>query len=144
MTELLLIVTLAGERVAIPASAVESVVEIDGVTPVPRAPGHVAGLSALRSRVLTVIDCFASLERGRVAIEGIREAIVVASDGHPYALMVDSVEDVIDFSGAVHPLRTSLEPGWSRVASGMVEAGDDLLLLVDPAALIVGPASQAA
>ncbi len=144
MTELLLIVTLAGERIAIPASLVESVVEIDGVTPVPRAPGHVAGLSALRSRVLTVIDCFASLERGRVPVEGVREAIVVASDGHPYALLVDSVEDVIDFSSSVQPLRTSLDAGWRRVATGMVEAGEDLLLLVDPAALIAGPSSQAA
>ena len=57
MSELLLIVTIGGERVALPAAAVESVFELDTQIPVPRAAPHVAGLSALRSRVLTVIGC---------------------------------------------------------------------------------------
>ena len=56
MNELLLIVSIAGSRVALPAVAVESVVELEALIPVPRAPEHLAGLSALRSRVLTVID----------------------------------------------------------------------------------------
>ena len=64
MSELLLVVVIAGERVALPAAAVESVVELDTLIPVPRAAPHVAGLSALRSRVLTVIDCMRSLELG--------------------------------------------------------------------------------
>jgi purine-binding chemotaxis protein CheW len=144
MTELLLIVTLAGERVAIPAADVESVVELEGLTPVPRAARHVAGLSALRSRVLTVIDCFASLELGHAPAKALREAIVVEADGHPYALIVDSVEDVVETDGSVRPVRTSLSGGWRRVAKGMVEAEGDLLLLIDTAALLAGPAAQAA
>ena len=90
MSELLLIVTIAGERVALPAAAVESVVELDTLIPVPRAAPHVAGLSALRSRVLTVIDCMRSLELGVTdCSDGIREAAVVELDGHHYALIVD-------------------------------------------------------
>ena len=93
MKELLLVVTIAGERVALPAAAVESVVELDTLTPVPRAAPHVAGLSALRSRVLTVIDCMRSLELGDTdCSDGIREAAVVEVDGHHYALIVDLVE----------------------------------------------------
>lgn len=144
MTELLLIIALAGQRVAIPAEDVEAVVEIEGLTPIPRAPDHVAGLAALRSRVLTVIDCSASIGLDRSVIEGPREAIVVETDGHPYALLVDTVEDVIEFSGKVRPVRTSLAAGWRRVARGMVEAGDDLLLLVDTQAILAGPAAVAA
>ena len=37
MNELLLVVTIAGERVALPAAAVEAVVELDTLIPVPRA-----------------------------------------------------------------------------------------------------------
>ena len=85
--ELLLVVTIAGERVALPSAAVESVVELDTLIPVPRAAPHVAGLSALRSRVLTVIDCMRSLELGETdCSDGIREAAVVELDGHHYAL----------------------------------------------------------
>ena len=50
MAELLLIARLAGRRVAFPAAEVEAVVELEGMSPAPRAAPHVAGLSALRSR----------------------------------------------------------------------------------------------
>jgi purine-binding chemotaxis protein CheW len=144
MSELHLIVTLAGERVAIPAADVEGVVEIETLIPVPRSPAHVAGLAALRSRVLTVIDCFASLELGSGVKDGAKEAIVVQIDGHPYALLVDDVEDVVEAQGDVRPIRTALGPGWRRVARGMIEADGDLLLLVDAQALLSGPAADAA
>ena len=144
MTELILIVTIAGERIAIPAADVESVVELEALIPVPRAAPHIAGLAALRSRVLTVIDCFASLELNTSGHEGLKKAIIVEADGHPYALLVDSVEDVMEVSGEVRPVRTSLKGGWRRVARGMIEVGPDLLLLVDSQSLLVGPAAQAA
>lgn len=144
MSDLLLIVRIAGDRVAIDASLVEGVVEVDGITAVPRAAHHVAGLSALRSRVLTVIDCFASLELGCASSSGTRDAVVVVVDGHPYALLVDGVEDVVTHEGEVLPLKKALAGGWARVALGSVETGGDLLLLVDPRALIVGPAAEAA
>jgi purine-binding chemotaxis protein CheW len=143
MPNLLLIVRLDGERIAFLAEDVESVVELDELTPVPGVQPHVAGLAALRSRVLTVIDCIASLEPGRRA-ENIRDAVVVVAEGHPYALLVDAVEDVVDAQGDVGPVRTALAPGWSRVARGMVEAEGQLTLLVDVRALIAGPLARAA
>jgi purine-binding chemotaxis protein CheW len=143
MAELLLIVTMAGERVAVAASEVESVVEIDEVTAVPRAAGHIAGLAALRSRVLTVIDCRAALGIGG-APRSPSDAIVAQLDGHPYALLVDGVEDVFEYDGEVLPIRSALSKGWRRVAKGFVETSQDALLLVDIAALLVGPAAKAA
>jgi len=144
MSDLLLIVKLAGRRIALPASEVEGVVELDGITPAPRAAGHVAGLSALRSRVLTVIDGLASLEFGRAPVEGLLEAIVVPSGGHTYALLVDSVEDVIEAQRPPAPIRTPVGAGWDRVAIGTIDADKDLLLLVDPHLMIAGPTAQAA
>ena len=144
MSDLLLIVRLAGRRIALPASEVEGVVELDGITPAPRAAGHVAGLSALRSRVLTVIDGLASLEFGRAPVEGLLEAIIVPSGGHTYALLVDSVEDVIEAQRPPAPIRTPVGAGWDRVAIGTIDAGKDLLLLVDPHLMIAGPSAQAA
>ena len=144
MAELLLIVRLAGRRIALPASDVEAVVELDGITPAPRAAAHVAGLSSLRSRVLTVIDGFAALGLGREAPVDRCDAIVIPYEGHPYALLVEAVEDVVEPSSLPSPIRAPVGAGWDRVASAMVEAGGDLLLLVDPHRLIAGPAAQAA
>lgn len=142
---LLLIVTIAGQRVAFPAEAVESVVELDALIHVPRAQPHVAGLSALRSRVLTVIDCRRSLEMGATdCTDGVREAAVVELDGHHYALIVDVVEDVVEAMSDTCPVRAAMENGWERVSLGMVETEEGPLLMVDVAALIAGVEAKAA
>jgi purine-binding chemotaxis protein CheW len=145
MNALLLIVTIAGERVALPSTAVESVVELDALIPVPRAAPHVAGLSALRSRVLTVIDCMRSLELGATdCSDGIREAVVVELDGHHYALMVDLVEDVVEALSEPMPMRAAMGAAWERDAQGMVETENGPMLVIDVAALIAGPEAKAA
>jgi purine-binding chemotaxis protein CheW len=113
--------------------------------PEPRAAPHVAGLSALRSRVLTVIDCMRSLELGTTdCSDGIREAAVVELDGHHYALIVDLVEDVVEAMSDPAPVRAAMGEGWERVSQGMVETEQGPLLLVDVAALIAGAEAKAA
>ena len=144
MAELLLIARLAGRRIAFPAARVEAVVELEGITPAPGAAPHVAGLSALRSRVLTVIDGLAAIEHGRANESAARDAIVVPCDGHTYALIVEEVEDVVEADGPLCPLAAPVGAGWDRVAIGTVEANDELFLLVDPWLLIAGPAAHAA
>lgn len=144
MAELLLIVRLAGRRIALPARDVEAVVELEGITPVPGAPPHIAGLSALRSRVLTVIDSRASLCLAADEAPGTSEAIVVPSGGHTYALLVEQIEDVVEAGGEAVPVQAPPGPGWDRIARAMVEAQGDLLLLADPHLLIAGPPALAA
>ena len=144
MSQLLLIVSIAGSRVAFPSAAVESVVELDTLIPVPRASPHIAGLSALRSRVLTVIDTIRSLDLGESdCSDGIRDAAVVEFDGHHYALLVDSVEDVVEAMSDPSPVRAAMGEGWERVSLGMVETEEGPLLLVDVAALIAGAPPEA-
>jgi len=144
VAELLLIVRLAGERIALPAADVESVVEISALTPVPGAAGHVAGLAALRSRVLTVIDCLASLDPSRRLPEDSREAVMAVVDGHPYALLVEAVEDVVEADGERLSAASSLAGGWRRIGRGTIEAEGDLLLIADVEALVAGPVREAA
>jgi purine-binding chemotaxis protein CheW len=142
MKGLMLIANMAGHRVAIPAMDIESVVELEGLTPVPRSASYVAGLSALRSRVLTVIDSSASLDIGRSA--AVRHALVADWDGHLYAITVESVEDVVEAGGSVQPVGSPLKGEWGRVTRGMIEVGGELLLVVDVGALIAGPPALAA
>ncbi|MCJ7422249.1 chemotaxis protein CheW [Sphingomicrobium astaxanthinifaciens] len=139
--DLLLIVSIGGSRVALDAAAIESVIELDALSPVPRAPAHLAGLSALRSRVLTVVDCKRALELGETRFDAgeIHEAAVVEVDGHHYALSVDSVVDVVEARGEPQPVRAAMGAGWERVASGMIETEEGPILLVDIARLIAGP-----
>lgn len=140
MIDLLLIARIAGRRVALPASEVEAVVELDGITRVPGAAAHVAGLAALRSRVLTVIDSAAAMGRVPLPVPPVAEAVVIPSGGHTYAILVEEVEDVVEAAGPRVPLAVPAGAGWDLVAGAMVPAGDDLLLLVDPHLMVAGPA----
>jgi purine-binding chemotaxis protein CheW len=143
MAQLFLVVRLAGERVALPAADIEAVVEIDLVVPAPGTPSHIAGLAALRSRVLTVIDCPAAL--GFAPGEAPhRDAVVAVIDGHPYALLVEEVEDVVEADADPVPLPVRTAPLWRRVARGMAAVGGELILLIDVPALVAGPESEAA
>jgi purine-binding chemotaxis protein CheW len=140
MSGLYLIIRMAGETVALPAADVESVVEIDAVVPVPGAAPHIIGLSALRSRVVTVVDCAASLggEPGEAGTR--RDAVVAVVEGHPYALLVEGVDDVAASGGAIQELAGQAAPGWHRAARGQIEIEQHMLLLADVAALVAGPA----
>ena len=140
MTELLLIVTIAGRKVALRAGDVQSVVELELLTPVPCVPSHVAGLSALRSRVLTVIDSQCALGLGQCPNRDAgAPAAVVVHDGHAYALLLDGVEDIAEARSDPAPVRARLRGDWDRMSYGMVETDHGPLLLIDVAALIAGP-----
>lgn len=145
MSEMLLVVVLAGRRAALQALQVNSVVELTAITPVPRAAPHVAGLAALRSRPLTVIDCCASLElEPEVGEAGARRAVVVEHDGHLYGLLVDAADDIVATTAEPGPLGADPGPGWRRVATGRVETEAGAVLLLDVAALIAGPGERLA
>lgn len=143
MSAPLLIVKVAGDRIAVPADRVHSVIELERIIPAPRAPGYIAGLTTLRSRTLTVIDTARAL--GLPGTQSTEFALVVESDGCGYALIVEEVENVA--SGETLPCRpeVKLDEGWKRVAQGLVETDSGSLLVVDLDTIIAGPEiSQAA
>ncbi|KQM98394.1 chemotaxis protein CheW [Sphingomonas sp. Leaf407] len=135
MVELLLMATIDGQAVAIRSDQVESVVDIGTVTPVPLARRAVRGLAALRSRVVTVIDTGVALDEA-ITPPPRRRAVVTRVDGHHYALLVDALDDVLEFE--VQPLTPGLVlcPRWAAVADGMIERGDTPVLIVDLPAIV--------
>lgn len=146
MSQQLLIVTIAGRRVALRSLDIQSLIELDTLVPVPRAAAHVAGLSALRSRMLTVIDSTVSLGLVREQAPGNKqEAMVVEYEGHFYALLVDDVQDVTEAWSDPLPVDADLGPGWQQAAAGVVETAEGPLLLLDIARIIEGqPVARAA
>lgn len=142
MTEqLFLIAQIAGRGVAIDSSQVESVVDIGAITPTPRAASHIRGLAALRSRVVTVIDTHAALGLPRLAIAGSR-AVITVVDGHHYAVLVDSLEDIAPFRPSPLPAGVVLDAGWRQAGCGEVTREGEPVLMIDLTALIHGPVGE--
>lgn len=139
MTELLVVLQIAGRRCALGAHDVKSVIELGAITPVPRTPDFIAGITALRSQSLTVIECRRALGFDPAGWPTDHRAAVVASGGHAYALMVDRVEDITTATGAPGQVPGGFGPAWSRIATGMIETLTGPALLIDLFALIAGP-----
>lgn len=144
MKNLKLVARIAGQIVALPAELVESVVELEQITPAPLAAPHVAGLAPLRSRVITVIDTYVAIGVPAPEAEGCRQVVVVSIDGHGYGLLVDEVEDVVSLACDVLPVPAGLRPGWAQASSGLIEVDGQGVLLVDPLRLVVGTVALAA
>ncbi|MEO9463764.1 MAG: chemotaxis protein CheW [Marinomonas sp.] len=130
MTEVLILTQIAGRACALRASDVETVIEIDAITPVPRAPKHIAGLTTLRSQALTVIDSRVVIGEMPSAYPTDNRAVVFRTDGHSYALRVDALHDVDEMLSQPEQITGGFGAVWSRLAEGMVEtqAGPALLL----------------
>ncbi|MES2157706.1 MAG: chemotaxis protein CheW [Pseudomonadota bacterium] len=138
MDRLYLFATLADTRIAVETGEVEAVVKLTDVSPVPGMGAHVAGLSALRSRVLTIIDVAALIHGVPTPPERRGLAIIANISGHSYGLMVDGVTDICRVPEGELPLRGQLDAVWAPYARAIVEHDGHPWLLVSLAGFIEG------
>ena len=143
LMELFLIAHIAGRGVAIPADQVASVVDIGDVVAVPLAEPSVRGLAALRSRVVTVIDTGTALGLAPTP-DAARRAVITQVDGHHYAILVDSLEDVAAFDRLPLSSGLALHHGWAAAAAGIVEREGEPMLVLDLAAVVASTVSAIA
>ena len=130
MEQLYLFACVAGTAIAVRTEEIEAVVRLSEISPVPGMPPHIAGLSALRSRVLTMIDV-AALINGRPTARDSRVLAIIADiSGHSYGLIVDSVSDICTVPGGELPLRGKLDPAWVPFGSAIIENAGEPHLLV--------------
>jgi purine-binding chemotaxis protein CheW len=136
MPSLFLIAHIHGCRVAINSDQIESIVNVPDVIPVPHCDPRVAGLFALRSRVLTLIDSQYIVTGERRTLQRGCLAVVVEIAGHHYGLAVDKVEDVVPLSA--DKIQQCIQPDgqWQSIVSETVEVGDQLVMILDPARLV--------
>lgn len=139
MKDLLLIAQIAGRRCAFPAQDVQAAIEVGTITPVPSAPAFISGITAMRSQTLTVIDCRRALGFDPDQWSLDHRAIVVSIEGHPYALRIDSIEDITSGVAEAESIPGGFGTEWSRVATGLVETLTGPALLINLPALIADP-----
>ncbi len=135
MAEVLILTQIAGRACALRASDVETVIEIETITPVPRAPEHICGLTTLRSQVLTVIDSRIIIGEATDTFPTDNRAAVFRADGHSYALRVDALHDVDEMIGEPEQIAGGFGGVWSRIAEGMAETKAGPVLILKPAEL---------
>lgn len=149
MKDLYLFARIAGTAVALCADEIEAVVRLKGLSRIPGLPDHIAGLSALRSRVLTVIDASALITGrrhvGRDCPEAERYAVMCDLSGHSYGILVDGVDDIGTVAAAAMPVCGRIETEWTPYARGVIEREGNPHFLLSAADLLDhGPVPQMA
>jgi len=142
MSGLYLFARIGGTSVAIRTDEVEGVVRLRELSPVPAVPGYVAGLAALRSRVLTMIDAAALIRRGKAKARECTDnagfAVVCQISGHSYGIMVEAVEDIQTVETPVLPVCGRIDDIWQPYAQGVVELDGKACFVVSPGAFLDG------
>ncbi len=132
---LFLLAQMADTVVAISTDQVDSVIDIGAIVPVPNVAPAVQGLAALRSRVVTVVSARMALDpRAGPAPPG--RAVVTVIDGHHYAILVQSLEDVADAEMAPLPPGFTQSEAWNSVARGVVDHDGEPRLAIELGALV--------
>ncbi len=144
MNDLYLVARIAGTDVAIPSREVESVVSVGEIVPVSAAPRRVAGLFALRSRVVTLIDGAWTVSGRRTEITPGTIAIVSIIGGHNYGFVAERVDDVLTIAPDHIRPPGSIATGWSDVATGVATLEERALLIVSLERFIAAPTRIAA
>lgn len=121
MKKLYLFACVAGTAIAVRTDEIEAVVKVTNISPVPCMLPHIAGLSTLRSRVLTIIDVAALIYGVATPKQDRPLAIIADISGHSYGLIVDSVSDICAVTDGELPLRGRLSPAWTPFAQSIVE-----------------------
>jgi purine-binding chemotaxis protein CheW len=143
MQRLFLIATLAGTEIAISSDCIESVVNVGEAVVVPQSNPLIAGLFALRSRVLTLIDCQYAVT-GQPAGEKSPLAVIAVIGGHAYGLLVDAVKDVVSVDASSVRTASKLDPRWSSIVTDVVEIEGRVTMLLSPDLLLTPKMAMAA
>lgn len=144
MSELFLLADVDGTTVAIASAAVESVVRVPDFTPVPRVDPLVAGIFALRSRVLTLIDTQFAVTGKQRSVPENALAIIAEIGGFHFGLLVDSVNDVVTVLPEQYETGFTPSSNWMNITTGLVNVGGKVIVILCPSAIIEGTQQRAA
>lgn len=128
----LVTMTVDNQMFGIPILKVQDIVEPDQITPVPLAPGAIAGVLNLRGRIVTVIDLRACLGAPQLEDDDKQMSVTVEYKGDLYTLLVDSIGDVRSMPRkSFDKPPATLDASLRQVCAGIYRLEEDLLVVLD-------------
>jgi purine-binding chemotaxis protein CheW len=145
MEKQLVIFELAEEDFGIDIAAVEGIVKMQAITPIPHAPDYVEGVTTLRGAVLPVIDL--KKRFGIKAGEHTRETrIVVVFMGElKVGMIVDAVSEVLTIEDTIiEPTPPMISTVATEFIIGIAKIDTRLVVLLDLAKVLTPQEKQQA
>ncbi len=128
--EQLLVFTLDEQKYALHLSAVERVVRVIEITPLPKAPEIVLGVINMHGRIIPVVDTRKRFRLKECEI-GLSDQLIIANTAtRAVALIVDSVNGVTEQSKDRIVRAEKIVPGTEYV-EGVLKLDDGMVLIHD-------------
>ena len=151
---------LADERYALPLSTVREIMRLPPVTEVPRAPDDVLGIISVRGKITTLVDLRSRVRMAQSPVSSRTRVLLVDEGEEVMGLLVDRVlqvyrltEGEVEMASVLGDRSSSYVMGIGRPHSRRLkdvefvdeaipegEQGKELLILLDPIALLKRPA----
>lgn len=126
----LIVFSLDRQRYALPLHAVERVVRMVAITPLPKAPDIVLGVVNVQGRVIPVINMRRRFRLPEREIALTDQLVVAHTALRPVALAADAVLDVIAYPAQSLIAAEDVLPNIEYV-EGVVKLADGLILIHD-------------
>jgi purine-binding chemotaxis protein CheW len=128
----LVLFKLGKESFGVEIATVESIIKMQPITRLPKAPKFIEGVTNLRGKIIPVIDLRKRL--GVPATEANSESriVVVNLDGATVGMVVDSVEEVMHISeDTIEPPPAITISVAAHFIRGIAKTGSELVILLD-------------
>ena len=116
---------------AVPVEKVKEVIEIEGITPVPDSPDHIAGVYNLRNSVIVIL----SLSK-RLGMEGEDSNRVIVLEEAPVGLTVRTLKGIIKVEEEdIHPV-SELKGVAESLVEGVIRNERGVIFILSPEKLL--------
>lgn len=126
------IVLVGGETFGLPVERVQTIFQMEGVTPVPLGPREILGLVNLRGKIVTAVSLRRRLQMPESVSGKPGLAIGIEHRGESFALVVDEVGDVIVLDPEKRiPMPPHLDPQRAKLTESIYRLDNQILSLLD-------------
>jgi purine-binding chemotaxis protein CheW len=130
------IVYVGGEPFGLPVDCVQTIFQIEAITPVPLGPREIVGLVNLRGKIVTAVSLRRRLQMPDAPQAKSTLAIGMEHRGENFALVVDEVGDVIFVNPQTQiPLPPHLDQHRAKLTQAAYRLDHGILSLLDVGAL---------
>ncbi len=135
--QVLVTLTVADQLCGVPVLAVRDILGEQVITRIPLAPPEIAGSLNLRGRIVTAIDLRRRLQLPPAPPNQPRMSVVAEQGGELYALLVDSVSEVLSLDANQFERNPpTLEKTWATFSTGIFRLDGRLLVVLDVSKLL--------
>lgn len=131
------------ETYGVPITALHEIVRVPEITAVPDAPEYMEGVINLRGKIVSILDLRKRLGATQLTPSKRNRILVLEHNGRLSGLIVDSASEVLKIPESdVEPPPTDFLEGGLNCVTGLGKHQGRLIVLLDMAKLLQGPASK--